>query len=67
MFNVEAEWTKRKRAEFSMLIIDIDDFKKINDTYGHDTGDKVLVQLSRIMLSITRAPDIVSRWGEKNF
>jgi len=66
MFNVEAERSKRKRAEFSILIIDIDDFKKINDTYGHDTGDKVLVQLSDIMLSITRTPDIVSRWGGKN-
>ena len=48
-------------------MIDIDDFKTINDTYGHDTGDRVIVRLSEILMSNTNYRDIVSRFGGEEF
>jgi len=67
MFHVEVQRIKRNHTNFALLIIDVDDFKNINDTYGHNIGDTILVQLSNIMLSITRTPDVVSRWGGEEF
>lgn len=52
---------------FSLLIIDIDYFKKVNDTYGHQIGDVVLVKLARILESFARPTDIVSRFGGEEF
>ena len=46
---------------------DIDNFKKINDTYGHDAGDIVLKTISSLMLSFMRKQDIVGRWGGEEF
>ena len=46
-----------------MIIADIDDFKKVNDTYGHETGDKVLVAVSKIFKEFVRGSDFVCRWG----
>jgi diguanylate cyclase len=48
---------------FSLVIFDIDDFKKINDTYGHQAGDKALKVLSSLILKRVRDIDIVARWG----
>ncbi|MBQ5333262.1 MAG: GGDEF domain-containing protein [Oscillospiraceae bacterium] len=48
---------------FSVIICDIDDFKKINDTYGHNSGDEVLRKLSEAIISILRENDSVCRWG----
>lgn len=48
---------------FSLVIFDIDDFKKINDTYGHDAGDRALKRLGGIMNERVRDIDLVSRWG----
>ena len=67
MFYAEIERAKKGSMQFSMLIIDIDDFKNINDSHGHNAGDKVLSQFSDIILSITRKVDIVSRWGGEEF
>lgn len=50
-----------------LLMLDIDHFKHINDTYGHDIGDQVLEQLSRILLSSVRESDIVARLGGEEF
>jgi len=47
----------------SLLLFDIDDFKIINDTFGHQTGDEVLVQVSKVLESSTRDNDIACRWG----
>ena len=48
---------------FCLIMADIDDFKKINDTYGHDCGDEVLIAISGIISSNVRENDFVCRWG----
>ena len=50
-----------------LFVIDIDHFKKVNDTYGHHAGDGVLVQISRSLLAATRPGDVVGRWGGEEF
>jgi len=52
---------------FSIIIFDIDNFKRVNDTYGHDIGDKVLVKISEILNSQFRSNDIFSRYGGEEF
>ncbi len=51
------------KQTFSILMIDIDDFKKVNDTHGHDCGDEVLKFVSRIISSVVDKEDRVFRWG----
>jgi diguanylate cyclase (GGDEF)-like protein len=58
---------KRRKEIFSLVLLDIDDFKLVNDTYGHDAGDKVLVSLARLLQSNTREQDFVARWGGEEF
>ena len=57
----------KEGRSFSTLIIDIDFFKKVNDTYGHDAGDEVLVQLSDILNSKFRSTDFWGRYGGEEF
>jgi diguanylate cyclase (GGDEF)-like protein len=54
-------------ASFSVIMLDIDNFKKINDTYGHDIGDKVLRNLGMFLNSKKRKSDIVARYGGEEF
>jgi diguanylate cyclase (GGDEF)-like protein len=49
--------------DFSIIVFDLDHFKKVNDTYGHDAGDKVLKAFGVIALDRVRDLDIVARWG----
>ena len=58
---------KRFKDTFSVILIDIDDFKHVNDTYGHLEGDKVLISLASILTKYTRDIDIVGRWGGEEF
>ncbi len=58
---------ERYKRAFSLAIGDIDNFKKINDTYGHDCGDFILIEISNIMKSKIRTQDFVSRWGGEEF
>jgi diguanylate cyclase (GGDEF)-like protein len=53
--------------EFITAMIDIDHFKKINDTYGHDVGDKAIIHLSEILRSNTQPHDMVARFGGEEF
>ncbi|MDL1970415.1 MAG: diguanylate cyclase [Candidatus Desulfofervidaceae bacterium] len=64
----EYEKTKRhSELEFSVIMLDIDHFKKINDTYGHMAGDVVLKMLARIMKNSVRTTDIAARFGGEEF
>lgn len=53
--------------QIAIVMCDIDFFKKINDTYGHDTGDKVLIRVARILEASVRGNDKVCRWGGEEF
>lgn len=63
----EFSLAKRNRTSLSLLMIDIDFFKKVNDTYGHLAGDFVLGKLSEVISSMTRDEDIVARYGGEEF
>jgi diguanylate cyclase (GGDEF)-like protein/PAS domain S-box-containing protein len=57
----------RSGNPFSLVLCDIDFFKKINDTYGHDAGDYILSKFAQIIESCSRKQDIVCRWGGEEF
>lgn len=57
----------RSKRPFSIIMCDIDDFKIINDCYGHECGDNVLRQIGDILKEITRPQDLASRWGGEEF
>lgn len=56
-----------RESEMSLIMIDIDNFKKINDTYGHNAGDSVIVEISQTLVKNLRNIDIVCRWGGEEF
>jgi len=58
---------KRRGWGLAVLFIDIDNFKSINDSYGHDLGDKVLLMVANRLKSLIREEDTVSRWGGDEF
>jgi diguanylate cyclase (GGDEF)-like protein len=69
LFTILNEWmTNAQSSEsFSMLMFDIDFFKRVNDTYGHSCGDMVLKKVARIILDSTRSSDIAARYGGEEF
>jgi len=56
-----------KNDDYILAIIDIDKFKSINDTYGHDIGDYVLRDLAALLSSKIRVTDLIARWGGEEF
>ncbi len=58
---------KKRGNIFSLVIIDLDGFKKVNDTYGHSAGDLVLRRVAYILRQNLRAKDILARWGGDEF
>ena len=66
---LEKEWyrAKRNNSPLSMAMADIDDFKKINDTYGHKVGDIVLVNIAEAFVKNVRKNDYVARYGGEEF
>ncbi|MFA5142542.1 MAG: GGDEF domain-containing protein [Candidatus Omnitrophota bacterium] len=65
--NEELQRSKRYKFEFAFLMIDIDDFKRTNDTCGHLVGDVILKELGRIIKESVREIDLVSRYGGEEF
>lgn len=63
----ELERHARFEREFSLLMIDIDDFKHVNDTFGHQRGDGVLIELVARVTSVIREIDVFARWGGEEF
>ena len=63
----ELDRSKRTRAVFSLLLIDIDDFKKYNDTYGHTEGDQVLIKIGDVMRKNFRSMNSCFRLGGEEF
>ncbi|MFW5802174.1 MAG: diguanylate cyclase, partial [Spirochaeta sp.] len=63
----EIEEAERYGHPLSLIIFDIDFFKDINDTFGHNSGDQVLQQLTRLVEEQIRAGDILARWGGEEF
>jgi len=61
------EEIKTSGEKYAVAMIDIDFFKKVNDTYGHDIGDKVIVSLSEILRTSTSYRDVVARFGGEEF
>ncbi len=66
---LEDEYNKyqRHKSTFSVIMIDIDNFKSVNDTYGHHIGDSVLIEIADILKNQTRKIDTVGRWGGEEF
>jgi diguanylate cyclase (GGDEF)-like protein len=58
---------RRQDEPFSVLMIDLDCFKRINDTFGHDAGDRVLRAVARCLESVLRVSDVYGRWGGDEF
>ncbi len=59
--------TERRGDAMSLLMVDIDHFKRINDTYGHDRGDEVIQAVGHALQLVARAQDLVVRWGGEEF
>jgi len=58
---------KRGQISFGLILADIDHFKQINETYGHQVGDEILCQVATILNVSVRLPDLVARWGGEEF
>jgi diguanylate cyclase (GGDEF)-like protein len=65
--NAELSRAIRNRESFSLMIIDLDHFKQINDTYGHNMGDEVLKGVAAVLSNHTRDGDILARFGGEEF
>jgi len=63
----ELSRVQRNQGKFSVLLIDIDNFKQVNDLWGHAMGDHVLIQTAGIFQSMIRKQDWVGRWGGEEF
>jgi diguanylate cyclase (GGDEF)-like protein len=64
---VELSRSYREKTSFTVLMADVDEFKKYNDAYGHPAGDEVLKRVANILLSCTRAVDCTARYGGEEF
>lgn len=63
----EAQRARRYARKFALEMIDIDHFKRVNDTYGHTCGDEILKQIAQIMKENTRETDVICRYGGEEF
>jgi two-component system cell cycle response regulator len=65
--NAELRYSRRHDVPLAILMLDLDHFKRINDTYGHPAGDQVLVALTNVVSGIVRAEDLFARYGGEEF
>ena len=63
----ECNRSQRYGDHFNVILLDIDHFKSVNDTYGHQAGDRVLVDLATILKESMRMTDCIGRWGGEEF
>lgn len=66
-FEELAHCYKKDNTVFSVILCDIDNFKEVNDRYGHECGDKTLVCISELLSSYCRESDVLARWGGEEF
>jgi len=67
LFVTEYTMMVQRHNALSLLVIDLDHFKRVNDSYGHNVGDEVLKQVSNLLLKELRSVDILCRWGGEEF
>ena len=61
-----ARW-KRFRETLALLVLDVDDFKRVNDTFGHKSGDKALAMIAKLLGERVRETDFIARYGGEEF
>ncbi|AXK49717.1 diguanylate cyclase [Aliarcobacter trophiarum LMG 25534] len=66
-FEFEMQKAKIQRTKLSIILLDIDNFKNINDNFGHDIGDEILKSITKLISLNIRATDTISRWGGEEF
>jgi len=67
MLEQEFHRVRRYQTSLSLLILDVDFFKAVNDTYGHEFGDRILLELASLLKSQTRPADVIARFGGEEF
>ncbi|RJO67675.1 MAG: diguanylate cyclase [Myxococcales bacterium] len=67
LLDLEFSRSNRYKYDLSLILFDIDNFKSVNDTYGHLQGDKVLVEVARLVKSVIRSHDVFARYGGEEF
>jgi len=65
--HAEYERSQNEGVPFTLIMMDVDKFKKINDTYGHEMGDQVLKVMTRVAKDLMRVSDLLVRWGGEEF
>lgn len=58
---------QERRQQFALVFADVDDFKQVNDTYGHARGDQMLIKVGKALVTCFREKDVVARWGGEEF
>lgn len=67
IFNFEVAQAKRYKTDLSVIMMDIDFFKDINDTFGHNVGDQFLKEISKLLQTTLRETELIMRWGGEEF
>ena len=64
---IEVSRSNRAQAPFAIIMLDIDNFKLVNDRYGHNAGDEVLKSVASMLAGLLRVQDVLGRWGGEEF